>query len=155
MANYKKSSSIVGQWLKGADVASGMKGMLVSETSPMPSQWTNKDGSPKTQDVAKIQLSGKSEPLNISINRASLNALVDAYGEDSKAWQGHPLTLTTEKVQVAGKRVTVIYLVPEGFVLAEDSGGYVQIIRQGAEVPQSSGEDDLGDEPAKDSKIPF
>ena len=35
------------------------KEKMVSETSPQPSQFTNKDGTPKDQDVCKIRFVGK------------------------------------------------------------------------------------------------
>jgi hypothetical protein len=45
--------------------------------------------------------------------------------------RAHTLTVHTEKVAVAGKRVTALYLVPEGFEVGEDNEGYVQIVRSG------------------------
>jgi hypothetical protein len=39
---------------------------------------------PKTQDVTKVQFQGQTEALNVNLNRATINALVDAFAEDSK-----------------------------------------------------------------------
>lgn len=119
--------------MKGSEVESGTKCVLVSETTPTPSQFKNKDGSTKVQDVAKIKF-GDSEALNINLNRATVNALVDAFGEESAEWQGKALTAQTEKVVVGGKRVTAVYLVPEGFAMSEDANGYVVIGRKGEEI---------------------
>jgi hypothetical protein len=71
----------------------------MSETNPMPSQFLNKDGSVKMQDVAKIQISGDAEQKNISLNRATINGLVGAYGEESSDWTNRVLTIQTEKVR--------------------------------------------------------
>lgn len=137
---YKKTLGIVGKWLKGSEITSGTSGKLVSETNPTTSQFKNKDGSVKMQDVAKIQLETGSEPLNISLNRVTINALIDAFGEDSAKWQGHKLTVETEKVRVAGKAVTAVYLVPEGYVRKDDENGYSVIVKEGAEVESAPDE---------------
>ena len=100
----------------------------------------------RMQDVAKIQFKGAPEPLNISINRASINALVEAFGEDSTAWMNKTLTALTEKVVVAGKRVVALYLVPDGYELGEDAGGYVKIVKHGVNLAEGEAEypgDDL------------
>ena len=145
---YKKQNNVFGKWIKGTDVISGSKAKLVSEAKPMASQFKDKNGGVKMQDVAKIQFEQGGEPFNISINRASLNALMDAFGEDSVKWQGHELTVVTEKVVVAGKRVTAVYLVPNGYELGEDSNGYVVITKGGEKVESSeSPEIEVGDAP--------
>ena len=133
MAKYQKSNFVGGAWVKGKDIMSGTRCKLVSETNPQSSQFENKDGSPKLQDVAKIRFEGKPDPLNISINRASLNALIDAFGEGSKDWIGKTLTAVTEKVLVGGKRVTALYLLPEGYEAREDENGYMTIVNPNKE----------------------
>ena len=130
MAIYKKKVSLGGAWFKGSEIQNGVKAKLVSETTSQPSTFLNKDGSPKTQEVAKIRIAGQSEALNISINRYSIDALVDAFGEDSVNWQGRELTIETEKSRVAGKAVTVAYLIPEGYVRTDDESGYPVIIKK-------------------------
>lgn len=135
MAKYQKASTVVGAWLKGADVVSGTKCKLVSETEPQPSQFTDpKTGQIKMQNVAKIRFEGGSDAFNISLNRATINGLVDAFGEDSVAWQGNALTAQTEKVMVSGKRVTAVYLIPNGYEMKEDDAGYVVINKVGSKV---------------------
>jgi len=132
MALYPKKAILQGSWVKGSEVKSGTKCKLVSETNPRQSQFLDKNGNPKVQDVAKVQFQGDPEPKNINLNRATIDALTDAFGEDSKAWMGHHLTAETEKVVIGGKRVTAVYLVPEGYELGEDNG-YVIIKRIGAD----------------------
>lgn len=147
---YTKQVSLGGAWVKAAEVKSGSKAKIVSETISQPSTFLNKDGSPKTQDVAKLRIEGVSEPLNVSLNRATINALVDAFGEDSVGWQGHTLTIETEKVRVAGKSVTALYLVPEGYVKTDDANGYAVIAKKdavGETVPEAQGEVNVEDIP--------
>ena len=132
---YTKSSQVSGAWAKAAELKPGIKAKIVSETLPQPSQFLDAKGNPKTQDVAKVRFEGLPEPLNVSLNRATINALVDAFGEDSVNWQGNVLRVETEKVRVAGKAVTALYLIPVGYIKTDDENGYAQIVKQGAPVP--------------------
>ena len=125
MATYKKSSGVAGAWVKAKDITSGVKCKLVSETEPSESQW---EGKTIKNNVAKIRFAGQEgEAMNVNVNKPSINALIDAFGEDSKAWMGHLLTAHTEKMLVGGKRVTALYLIPEGYEIKEDEGGYLVI----------------------------
>ena len=63
-----------------------------------------------------------------------MNGLVDASGDESESWQGHVLTVEAEKVVASGKRVTAVYLVPEGYERIEDENGYVAIVKKGTKV---------------------
>src|SRR3990167_516599 len=108
MAQYKKQSTVFGKWVKAGELANIKKAKIVSETTPQPSQFMNKDGSVKNQDVCRVQFEGMPEAVNVSLNRATINGLVDAFGEDSKDWQGHTLAVETEKMRVAGKAVVVL-----------------------------------------------
>ena len=141
MATYKKDSFIGGKWVKGGEVVTGTKCKLVTETDPQPSQFKDKNGNMKMQDVSKIRFEGLNDVLNISLNRATISGLVDAFGEDSKSWVGKPLTAHTEKVMVAGKRVTAVYLLAEGYEVGEDDGGYVKIVNPSKESVQVAPED--------------
>jgi hypothetical protein len=127
---YQKIVLLGGAWVKAAEVKSGTRAKIVSETINQPSSFVNKDGSSKTQDVAKLWIEGVNEPLNVSLNRATINALVDAFGEDSVAWQGRYLTIETEKIRVAGKSKTALYLIPEGYVKIDDENGYAKIVKK-------------------------
>ena len=114
---------------------SGSRCKLMSETVPMQSQFKNeKTGEVKTQDVAKVLFSGDTEEKNISLNRATINGLIDAFGDDSALWQGQVLTAETEKVRVAGKAVTAVYLVADGYERVDDENGYTVIVKKGTQV---------------------
>src|SRR3990167_7633063 len=128
---YTKQEFVSGNWVKGSQIQSGLKCKLVSEVKPQESQWQNKDGSPKFQDVAKIKFQGINEEMNISLNRATINGLVDAFGEDSVALVNKVLTAVNEKARVAGKNVTMIYLLADGYEKVDDANGYAAIVKKG------------------------
>lgn len=121
---YNKPSQTVGAWVKSSEITVGTKGKLVSEALPQ-------EGEFGTQDVAKIRIEGDTETKNIRINKPSIAGLISAFGEESKDWMNKNLTLHTEKMLVGGKRVTALYLIPEGFELSEDGGGYLVIVKIG------------------------
>ena len=68
---------------------------------------------PMMQDVCKVQIDGYDEPLKVTLNRATINGLVDAFGRDSKDWQGHPLTVEIDKLP--GKKFP-LYLAAGSFL---------------------------------------
>ena len=147
---YEKS--VQGSWVKSDDVKSGTKAKLMSETAPKPSKFTDDEGKPKMQDVAKIRFEGVEEPLNIALNRATIYGLIDAFGSDSKEWVGKTLVAQTEKMIVAGRNVRALYLIPDGFELTEDSGGFNVITKiGGADKSEESQETDYIDP----KSIPF
>lgn len=128
---YEQTSSVSGNWIKSGEVVSGTKAKIKSETKPIPGQFQNKDGSPKNQDVAKVMLQGSTEPVNVAFNRATISALIESYGNDSKNWIDKLLTVQAEKMIVGGKRVTALYFLPEGYEVGEDEGGYMVIRKVG------------------------
>lgn len=128
---YSEQIKLGGKWVKAAELKQGIKAKIVSETKPMESQFLNKDGSKKFQDVAKVQFEGFPEPLNVNLNRPTINALINAFGVDSVKWQNQTLMVETEKVKVAGKTVVALYLVPQGYKKIDDENGYTIIIKDG------------------------
>lgn len=156
MAKYQRPSGVRGKWVRGSEVISGTRCKLVSETTPTPSQFKNKDGSVKMQDVARIRFENNDEPMNININMASIGALVEAFGEDSKDWINKYLTAVTEKMIVGGKRVTGVYLIPDGYELKDGLDGYMQVSKIGEEPTTEPEVINLDEEPGQDeSLIPF
>ena len=136
MAQYTKTTGVSGAWVKPSEIVSGTKCKLMSETVPSESIW---EGKTIKNNVAKIRFQGEDgEAKNINVNKPSINALVDAFGSESKNWVGHVLTAHTEKMLVGGKRVTALYLVPEGYELKEDEGGYLVISKIGSSVAQET-----------------
>lgn len=144
---YNKKTGISGKWAKGSELGNVRRAKIVSETKPESSQYKNKDGSTKFQDVCKVQFEGVDEVLNLSLNRATINALIDAFGPESKGWMNQMLSVETEKVRVAGKAAVAIYLIPEGFEKVDDEDGFAVILRKGENLPPSNLEDDLAEVP--------
>jgi hypothetical protein len=81
------------------------------------------------------------------LNRATINGLVDAFGEDSKLWQKQTLKVETEKMRVAGKAVVALYLIPKGYKKIDDTNGYAMIVKEGSvKEPITTVAPDLEDE---------
>jgi hypothetical protein len=132
---YQKPQSVSGAWVKGSEIQSGVHCKLMSAAERMQSQFKDeKTGEAKFQDVAKVLFSGEAETKNISLNRATISALIDAYGDESETWQGHVLIAETEKMRVGGKAVIAVYLVPEGYERVDDENGYTVIVMKGTKV---------------------
>jgi hypothetical protein len=138
MADYSKVTRS-GAWVKAADLKEGQVAKIVDECQPIESQFLDDKGNKKTQDVCKVRYDGVADPLNTNLNRATIKGLVDAFGKDSMQWINKPLAVHTEKISVAGKRVTALYLVPEGYEVAENEEGFVEVRKSGA--PAKSGPD--------------
>ena len=131
MVQYSKSDGVRGAWLEKSIDLHSKRVKLVSEVTPQESQWGS-------QDVAKVQISGETEIKNFNINKPTVNALIEAFGTDSKDWINKVLTIHAEKMMVSGKRVVAVYLVPEGFQMTEDEGGYLVILRKNTETAQGT-----------------
>ena len=127
MSIYQKNQTVQGKWVNKKEITPGTRCYITTETKPQPSNFKNDDGTVTMQDVAKVKFEGQDEPMNVAINRPSIGALVNAHGEDSAKWVNKPLTAHTEKTVVGGKRGIALYLVPEGYEVTEDAGGYVVI----------------------------
>ncbi len=129
---YTKKEGTQGEWLKAKDLVNGTKAKLTTEVKPQESEFG-------MQDVAKISIQGDPVIKNVRVNKPTINALIDAFGIESNNWTDKVLTIQTERILVAGKRVTALYLVPEGYELEEDDGGYLVITKKGTTLkPPSS-----------------
>lgn len=120
-----------GAWIKKDELRNGDVLKLVSEAAEV-------EGANGVQLVAKCRIKGlQGDALNLAINSASRNALIEAFGDDSKDWIDKPLTVEVEKGIFAGKRGIAMYLVPAGFSVETDGSGYVIITRDGATPTKS------------------
>ena len=145
MAKYTKQISIDGSWVKAADLRTGMKAKIITETIPTPSQFKDKNGNQKNQDLCKVKFEGFNDAFNVALNRATVNALIDAFGDDSVNWQNQVLTVETERVRVGGRAVVALYLVPQGYKKIDDENGYAIIVKATKATAKSE---------VKDSDIP-
>jgi hypothetical protein len=144
MADYDVVEVIGGKWAKASELSAVKRAKIVSEVKPSPSQFKDlKTGEVKMQDVGKVQFEGITEPMNVNFNKATINGLVKAFGKKSTEWVNKVVTVETEKMRVAGKAVTALYLIPEGFERVDDSEGYARIQRIGGETEQPAPADDI------------
>lgn len=158
MAIHEKTVQVFGAWVKAAELKNGMKARLMSEVINQPSSFTDpKTGAIKTQDVAKVKFEGLNDIFNVSINRATMNALIEAFGTDDSNWQDKILTVETEKMRVGGKAVTALYLIPAGYKKIDDDQGYAVIVKNEVtatpEIPVINADEETP--PVKDSDLPF
>lgn len=124
----QESSSVVGKWIDKKMLKSGDIAKIKSEATEQPSQQGG------TQLVAKLLIKGQIDPANVAINKPSKNALIKAFGNDTKDWMDKELTLQVETAIVSGKRGIALYMIPNGYELKEDAGGYLVIVKKGVEV---------------------
>lgn len=120
---FNKSQGGGGAWLDKAALRNGDIAKIITEALPVESQHG-------TQIVAKVKIKGGDpEPKNFAFNPATKNALIDAFGKDSKLWCNNLLTVYTEAVRTAGKKGIAAYLIPDGFDHWDDDAGYLVIGR--------------------------
>jgi hypothetical protein len=131
-------NTTTGSWLDKKLLSNGDMLRIVSEAKIE----TGQNGD---QLVAKVRVKGKvTEAANFAINKPSRKAIVEAYGDDTMAWVDKVFTVNIEKTMVAGKRGIAAYLVPPGYELAEDSGGFLVVQKIGS-APSAVSEDDFAD----------
>src|SRR3990167_4809481 len=106
---FTKTSNITGSWLKATSELDNKKAILVSEAK-------SEEGKFGPKIVAKIRVEN-GEPQNVNLNKPTMNALIDAFGDDSKNWISKSLFVETEKMTVSGRRITALYLIPDGYEL--------------------------------------
>lgn len=56
---------------------------------------------------------------NVALNQTSINALIDALGDESEQWAGAEVKVSTKKDTVAGKRAIIAYFHPTSYALNE------------------------------------
>jgi hypothetical protein len=82
----------------------------------------------------QLLFSGDTEEKIFGLNRATIDGLIVALGDDSALWTGQVLTAEMEKVRVAGKAVTAVYLAPEGYERMDYENGYTVIVKKDTQV---------------------
>lgn len=140
----------IGKWVPKAELKDVKRARIITETNPEPSRFLNDDGTPKTQDVCKVQFEGMPEAYKVGLSQIVINALIEAFGEDSKDWMGKTLNVETEKTRVAGKAGIALYLIPDGFMKSDNDEGYAQITKVGGRTEETPEE-----ETRPDIDLPF
>ena len=154
MANYEKSSGVGGKWVDAEKIVEGTKCKLVAETKPRESAYKDENGNKKIQNVSKIVFAtDPSEELNVNVNLPTINALVDAFGSDSNDWINKKLSAIPKDLVIAGKAVTALYLIPDGYKLTKDENKYLVIVKIGEDVKTVPLDPEMND--IKAEEIPF
>ena len=91
-------------------------------------------GNSRQLERGAATLQRDTEEKNFGLNRATINGLIVAFGDDSALWTGQVLTAETERVRVAGKAVTAVYLAPEGYERMDYENGYTVIVKKDTQV---------------------
>lgn len=127
---YSKSRG--GNWTDVEQLQTGMKAKIVDECRKEESQYKDKDGNMKTQNVAKVHFEGMPEPTNTRINWQTIYGLIDAYGKESTGWIGKVLTVKVVEAMIGDTMRTILYLIPEGYELAKNADKKLEIRKVGA-----------------------
>lgn len=144
MADYNVQDDFIGgKWAKASELSNIKRAKITTEVKPSPSQFKDKEGNIQMQDVGKVKFDGINEELNVRLNKATISGLVKAFGSKSTEWIGHVLRVETEKMRVAGKAVTALYLIPDGYERVDDKEGYAKIQKAGSETEQLPPEEDI------------
>ena len=144
---YNKSRG--GEWTDVSKLVDGGKAKIVDECQKEESQYKDKDGNAKTQNVAKVHFQGQTQPTNTRINWTTIYGLIDAFGKDSKDWIGKVLTVKIKQAIIGDTERDILYLIPEGFELAKNSEKKLEIRKVQDIVPEITATDTPFDE------IPF
>lgn len=120
------NKSLGGAWLDADKVVDGSKVKIINETVKRDSQFKDEDGNAKQENVAKVQFDGQ-DPVNMRLNWTTIYGLIDAFGNDSKAWIGNTLTARVKEAVVGDKVRTIIYLVANGFELVKNEEKKLEI----------------------------
>lgn len=147
MAKVSRSSG-GGAWLKKDELTNNDILKLVSEA-------TEVEGQNGMQLVAKCRVKGQTgDAVNLAINSASKNALIDAFGDDTKNWVNQELGVSVERGIFAGRRGIMLNLIPAGYEVATDAGGFIVIQKKGSQsepvMPEYPKEEEINPE-----DIPF
>lgn len=141
-------NTVSGKWLDKKELKNGDQLKIVTEA-------TLEMGQNGEQLVAKVKVKGgDNEAKNIAINKPSRKALVAAFGDDTSLWIEKIVTAAVEKTMMAGKRGIALYLIPDGFELGEDEGGYLVVHRKPHAAEEGS-QIDYPEEDIKPEDIPF
>jgi hypothetical protein len=150
------SKSLGGAWLDAKTVQNGTKVKIVSETTKRDSSFKDKDGNAKTENVAKVQVQGATEPVNMRLNWTTIYGLIDAFGNESKTWMGKVLTVSKVRALVGDTMRDIIYLIPEGFELGENSENKLEIRKVGvAPTPDGVPDIEYPEDEIDPKEIPF
>jgi len=71
----------------------------------------------KFGDSHNFQIETRNGKKKLSFNQKSVNVLVDSWGDESEEWIGKKVNIILKKDVIAGKKVKIVYIVPDGWLL--------------------------------------
>jgi hypothetical protein len=144
-----------GKWTDTKQLKDGMRAKIMDECVRSESEFKDKEDNPKIENIAKVRFEGLPEATNTRLNWTTIYALIDAHGKDSKLWIDKVLTVRLVRAMVGDTMRTLVYLVPEGFELAENSEGKLEIRKQGGIAATADEADQSPKEEINPDDIPF
>lgn len=99
---YQKKVSVGEFAKKGVDIKNG-------DIVTIANEGVQKEGTWGLQDIFLVKLTNGQEK-NVNFNQVTMNAVIDAYGEDSINWIGKPVKVWIITQNIAGEFKEVIYL---------------------------------------------
>lgn len=112
------------------------------------------EGTFGVQDIFKVRVPS-GEELSLSFNKTSLNNLIDAFGDDSKAWIGQSVRVWRIRQNVQGKMVLVTYVSHPDATIDEESGDFMLPVRPQSPVPSTVADMHDASGEIDPSEIPF
>lgn len=88
---------------------------------------------------------------NLGINQTSVNALIDAYGDETENWVGKNATANLLKQMISGSLKNVVYLAPEGYIFSNEG----KIVKEGSTTETAEKTINYDEGEVAPSDIPF
>lgn len=108
----KKKTSVGGEWAKkGVDYSNGDVVKIVNGGSIVSGDYG---------DRHVFSIRTKNGEKNQTFNQTSMNACIDAFGEETEEWIGKDVKVTIVKQNVSGKFIDVVYLAHPDWELGEN-----------------------------------
>ena len=139
---YIKKESMGSFLKKGEDFKEG-------DLLEIANEGKKEEGTFGIQDIFLMKIGEKEG--NLSINQTSINAIIDAYGEDSINWIGKKVKATKVKMSVGGKFKDVWYFAHPDAEFTED--GFEMTVKDDIPVVEEPKKKDDGEIDVKN--IPF
>lgn len=150
---YTKSAG--GKWANADEIQDGIKAKILTECVKQESRFKDAEGNAKTENVAKVRFAGAEEAVNMRLNWTTIYGLIDAFGNDSKNWMGHTLSVKTIDAMVGDTMRTIVYLIPEGFELAKNEEKKLVIRKQTKQEPPAIVAKDIPEEESEEGRDEF
>jgi|SRR3990167_7336278 len=107
-----KKTTIAGAWAKkGEDIVNGDVITIVNGGSIVSGDYGDRE---------VFNVATKNGQKNLAFNQTSMNACIDAFGDDTEKWIGQKVKITIIKQNVAGKFIDVVYIAHPGWELGEN-----------------------------------